>query len=198
MTFGEYLQDTRQGNRMTQKQLAKELGVSRQAITKWEKGYGFPSLDNLEKISKLFGVSIDEMLDYNTEKIIPVFEETKEDVDKNKTNFKNFEKFLLERFNDYDKITILYRELYKRPLLWWFDFFVGAGTVDLADIFKTGLVYSALIEKEDDKRLVLLSKDKMYIKKIEWQSEKKKIIIDGYIYKKNNRELKSLQRQNKL
>ena len=75
---------------------------------------------------------------------------------------------------------------------------MGAGTVDLADIFKTGLVYSALIEKEDDKRLVLLSKDKMYIKKIEWQSEKKKIIIDGYIYKKNNRELKSLQRQNKL
>lgn len=48
---------------MSQEQLAEKLCVSRQAITKWESGRGMPDTENLQSISKLFGVSIDYLLD---------------------------------------------------------------------------------------------------------------------------------------
>lgn len=47
---------------MSQEQLADKLGVSRQAITKWETNIGIPDIENLIAISKLFNMTIDELL----------------------------------------------------------------------------------------------------------------------------------------
>jgi transcriptional regulator with XRE-family HTH domain len=62
MDFGEKLQQLRKGKEWTQEQLAEELYVSRTAISKWESGKGYPNIDSLKSISKLFSVSIDDLL----------------------------------------------------------------------------------------------------------------------------------------
>ena len=62
MEFHEKLQELRKKKGLTQEELAKELYVSRTAISKWESGRGYPSIDSLKEISKFFSVSIDDLL----------------------------------------------------------------------------------------------------------------------------------------
>lgn len=47
---------------LSQEQLAEQLQVSRQAVTKWETGAGIPDIENLRAIAALFGISLDELL----------------------------------------------------------------------------------------------------------------------------------------
>lgn len=62
MEFGEKLQQLRKQNNLTQEQLAEKLYVSRTAVSKWESGKGYPNIDSLKSISKLFQVTIDDLL----------------------------------------------------------------------------------------------------------------------------------------
>ena len=62
MNFNEKLKLLRKESNLTQEELAEKLFVSRQAITKWENGDGLPDIDNLKEISRLFNVSIDELV----------------------------------------------------------------------------------------------------------------------------------------
>ncbi len=62
MEFNEKLQELRKSRSMTQEELAEALFVSRTAISKWESGKGYPSIDSLKEISKFFSVTIDELL----------------------------------------------------------------------------------------------------------------------------------------
>ena len=62
MTFGEKLKNIRKQAGMSQEQLAEKLGVSRQAVTKWETNAGIPDIENMMAISALFVISIDELL----------------------------------------------------------------------------------------------------------------------------------------
>lgn len=62
MTFAEKLKSLRKQTGMSQEKLAEKLGVSRQAITKWETDTGIPDIENLMAISSLFDISIDELL----------------------------------------------------------------------------------------------------------------------------------------
>ncbi len=62
MELHEKLQQLRKQKNITQEELAEALYVSRTAISKWESGRGYPSIDSLKEISKLFSVSIDELL----------------------------------------------------------------------------------------------------------------------------------------
>ncbi|MBR3753070.1 MAG: helix-turn-helix transcriptional regulator [Ruminiclostridium sp.] len=62
MEFHEKLQHLRKQKGLTQEQLAQELFVSRTAISKWESGRGYPNLDSLKGISRLFSISIDDLL----------------------------------------------------------------------------------------------------------------------------------------
>ena len=47
---------------MTQEQLAEKLYVSRTAVSKWESGKGYPNIESLKSISRLFSVTIDDLL----------------------------------------------------------------------------------------------------------------------------------------
>ena len=62
MEFHEKLQQLRKMRGLTQEELAEILFVSRTAISKWESGRGYPSIDSLKAISKFFSVSIDDLL----------------------------------------------------------------------------------------------------------------------------------------
>ena len=62
MEFNEKLQELRKSRSLTQEELAEVLFVSRTAISKWEQGRGYPSLDSLKEISRFFSVSIDELI----------------------------------------------------------------------------------------------------------------------------------------
>lgn len=61
MTFAEKLKELRKQSGLSQEKLAEKLGVSRQAVTKWERDTGVPDIDNIMAISKLFDVSMDEL-----------------------------------------------------------------------------------------------------------------------------------------
>ena len=62
MEFNKKLQELRKKNGLTQEELAELLFVSRTAISKWESGRGYPNIDSLKGIAKLFSVTIDELL----------------------------------------------------------------------------------------------------------------------------------------
>ena len=62
MEFCEKLQELRKSRNLTQEELAEELYVSRTAVSKWESGRGYPSIDSLKEISRFFSVTIDELL----------------------------------------------------------------------------------------------------------------------------------------
>lgn len=81
MEFCEKLQELRKNRGLTQEELAEALYVSRTAISKWESGRGYPSIDSLKEISKYFSVSIDELL--SGEKILSIAEK------ENKSNIRN-------------------------------------------------------------------------------------------------------------
>ena len=62
MEFSEKLQELRKSRSLTQEELAEALFVSRTAISKWESGRGYPSIDSLKEISRFFSVTIDELI----------------------------------------------------------------------------------------------------------------------------------------
>ena len=62
MTLGEKLQLLRRSRGLSQEQLAAELDVSRQAISKWECGDSTPDLDKLRAICTYFGVTTDYLI----------------------------------------------------------------------------------------------------------------------------------------
>lgn len=62
MEFNEKLQELRKQKGLTQEELARELYVSRAAVSKWESGRGYPGIDSLKAISGYYAVSIDSLL----------------------------------------------------------------------------------------------------------------------------------------
>jgi len=73
MELNEKLQELRKQKRLTQEELAESLYVSRTAISKWEAGRGYPSIDSLKSIAKFFGVTIDELL--SSDELLTIAEE---------------------------------------------------------------------------------------------------------------------------
>ena len=62
MTFGEKIQKLRKEAGLSQEELSYQLGVSRQAVSKWERDNGYPETEKIVRISKLFQVSLDYLL----------------------------------------------------------------------------------------------------------------------------------------
>lgn len=83
MTFAQKLKTIRKQSGLSQEQLAEKLGVSRQAVTKWETDAGIPDIENIMAISALFDISIDELLS-------------------NETGAKRTDDFLFESITEYD------------------------------------------------------------------------------------------------
>ena len=63
--IGKFIKKLRKDNNLTQDELAKKLGVTYQAVSKWENGKSIPDIAILKDISTLFNVNIDELLEGN-------------------------------------------------------------------------------------------------------------------------------------
>ena len=61
-SLGEVLKDHRTRCSMTQEFVAESLGVSRQAVSKWENGTADPSTSNLLKLARLYGISPEDLI----------------------------------------------------------------------------------------------------------------------------------------
>lgn len=68
MTTGEKITEERKKLGLTQQQFADKLGVTRQAVSRWESDLAFPETDTLIAMSELFGCSIDYLIKYNGDK----------------------------------------------------------------------------------------------------------------------------------
>lgn len=62
MTFGEKIQKLRKEAGLSQEELSYQLGVSRQAVSKWERDNGYPETEKIVRMSRLFNVSLDYLL----------------------------------------------------------------------------------------------------------------------------------------
>ena len=71
MTFEEKLVALRKEKGLSQLQLAEQLNVSRQAVSRWESGATMPTVDNLVYLSRLYDVSLDALLDTGFEPTPP-------------------------------------------------------------------------------------------------------------------------------
>ena len=71
MTFKEKITKLRKQKGLTQDEFASAVGVSRQAVYKWESGQSYPEAQKLLEIKKLFDISIDDLLDDSYDVVIP-------------------------------------------------------------------------------------------------------------------------------
>ncbi|MDR0919036.1 MAG: helix-turn-helix domain-containing protein [Oscillospiraceae bacterium] len=61
------LVNLRKENKLSQEELAEKLGISRQAVSKWERAESSPDTDNLIRLAKLYNVSLDKLLSISEE-----------------------------------------------------------------------------------------------------------------------------------
>ena len=87
MKLSDNLRKIRKENNMSQEQLAEKLGVSRQAVSKWESGQSYPEMDKVLLICKFFNYNIDELMNENIKVI-----------DENKQSKINFNKYIDDFF----------------------------------------------------------------------------------------------------
>lgn len=72
MSFADNLKDIRKKQNITQEQLAEILSVSRQAISKWESGFGYPETEKLLILSKKLNVSLDYLFSERCNMVRPM------------------------------------------------------------------------------------------------------------------------------
>ena len=84
MTFGEKLRKLRTDSGLTQEELAEKIYVTRTAISKWESDRGYPNIDSLKAISKIFSVSIDDL--FSPDEVLTIAEQ---DNKQKETRFKD-------------------------------------------------------------------------------------------------------------
>lgn len=120
MEFHEKLQELRKSRELTQEELAQALYVSRTAVSKWESGRGYPSIDSLKEISAYFSVSIDDLL--SGEKLIFLAEK------ENRSNIQNISDLLFS-LTDLLSVLLILLPLYPETVdgyvysvnLWMYD-----------------------------------------------------------------------------
>ena len=69
MKIGQYLSELRKYYKITQDDLANRLAVSRQAVSRWETGASVPTIEVLLKLSQLYGITINDILEADLSKI---------------------------------------------------------------------------------------------------------------------------------
>ncbi len=121
MEFSEKLQKLRKSRSLTQEELAEALFVSRTAISKWESGKGYPSIDSLKEISRFFSVSIDDLI--CSDEMVAVAENDKK-----------------EFVNKYISLVCNLLDILLAILLFIPAFGNGAGSVEMVSLFSlTGI-----------------------------------------------------------
>lgn len=185
MTIGEKLKICRKKAGLSQEQLADKLCVSRQAVTKWETDKGLPNIESLQAIARLFGVSVDYLLDDGKE----LFGETwKEDI--NLSDYTNDQRYhqiydviVKSKFPQAKSIIPLLRNKKMNKLEWCIDFLISPGVFCVADAVQDMAAYY-LVELENRQLLTKVTKEFIESRELRTSFYGKKKIIGEYIFKK--------------
>lgn len=89
------LQQLRKMNGYSQEVLAEKLGISRQSISKWERAEASPEIDNLMALAKIYGITVDDLLDTSNDKVVVA------NTNKKERDIKGKLKSLLSKANDF-------------------------------------------------------------------------------------------------
>ena len=65
--FKDNLIELRKINNMSQEDLASQIGVSRQTLSKYETGESLPDIDKCSALAKVFGITVDDLINYDKE-----------------------------------------------------------------------------------------------------------------------------------
>lgn len=152
MTLGKKLKEIRKKFGLSQEQLAEIMNVSRQAITKWENDGGIPDISNLQELSKIFGITIDYLL--NDENQLPALSMRKV-LDREKYNnnkILSYPKILREYYAKPYEIYNLTRRKKMTKLEWILDFLVWGVHGDIDGLSNLSPYY--LVKKDNLKLLV--------------------------------------------
>ena len=101
MTLGQKLKEMRRKMGLSQEALGEIICVSRQAITKWENDTGIPDISNLQELSKIFGTTIDYLLNENN--TLPLLQ-MKVDVSNEKNNKESNDEIIKHYYSDEWKV----------------------------------------------------------------------------------------------
>ena len=188
MTLGEKIKDLRKKANISQEELAEKVGVSRQAVTKWESDSGLPDIENLKSIASLFNISIDELLDYKQQLLGDVILEEKYSLDniiKAKGTRSKEETLLITKF---PKATDIYALLKKKKWSWKKDLFwflvEPAYSPELEDTIENGIYSLFLVIEKDKQYLVTMKKGNMKVILLKTLFNDKKLVADGFVYRK--------------
>lgn len=180
MTLGQKLRKIRSKFGLSQEQLAEVINVSRQAITKWENDDGLPDVSNLQEISEVFGVTVDYLL--NDDSNLPALS-MKKKLDRNK--YKNkvvmYSEVLKEYYPEPYEIFVLSRTKKLNFIELILDTFIAPsiGPVSTADELGDLSPYY-LVKKDDLKLLVNIKNYTLEVIELPFNTNDKK-----FIYKKN-------------
>ena len=158
MTLGQKLKEIRKRLGLSQEQLAEIINVSRQAITKWENDAGIPDISNLQELSKVFGLTVDYLL--NVQNNLPALIMKKElDKDKYKNKLSSYAEILKEYYSEPYEIFILTREKKMNLIEFLIDLFVGGSVSEMIYPIETADVLSDLspyyLVKKDNLKLLV-------------------------------------------
>lgn len=187
MTLGEKIKELRKGTNITQEELAEKIGVSRQAVTKWESDIGMPDIENLKNIATLFNITVDELLDYKKEILGDVVLEEKYSLDdiqkEGKTRCKE-EQYVVNKFAEATSIYALSRKKKWTGLKWLFYLSQGHSP-EMEDFLQNGINIFCLVEEKEKQYIVVMTKDTMKVIQLKTLFNDKKLEVNGYIYTKN-------------
>ena len=133
MTVGEKIQKYRKDLNLSQEELGQKLLVSRQTISLWEKDQTVPTIDNLMRLSDIFGISVDEILN----------SENKEQNAEIQPNESYRFTFLKQELNEIYRLQR--KSIYKRPIIFtvlcilMIVFFIGSSAPDVMIGFAFGM-----------------------------------------------------------
>lgn len=158
MTLGQKLKEIRKRFGLSQEQLAEIMNVSRQAITKWENDSGIPDVTNLQELSKVFGLTVDYLL--NDQNQLPALVMRKElDKDKYKNKLSSYGEILKEYYGEPYEVYTLTREKQMNLIEFLIDFFIGGSAPEMIYPIETADVLSDLspyyLVKKDGLKLLV-------------------------------------------
>lgn len=89
MKIGDKILELRKNTKMSQEKLAEKLDVTRQTISNWELGQTLPDIEQTKEISKIFNITLDELIDHDVKDVlVEKVNNTQEDVNKIEKNLK--------------------------------------------------------------------------------------------------------------
>lgn len=181
MELSEKIKEIRKKFNLTQEQFAEKLNVSRQAIAKWESGLGIPDIGNLKELSKLTGISIDTLLNNNSNN--PIYKLHKE------INLKDYGKGITEQhknllnknFDEEWEIYILNVDDKFLSTETFVDFLTN-GLSSVTNVIKAFKETNYLAINDNCKLLVTISKTSIDIKNLNSNINIKKFEFENKIY----------------